>query len=80
VYLTASPENRVARIVKREGEDLAAVTAFTAERDRQDHDRYVRIYNIDNDNYNFADIVIDTDNIIPDQIAQLIIDSAEKIN
>jgi cytidylate kinase len=80
VYLTASPENRVARIVKREGEDIAAVAAFTAERDRQDHDRYVRIYNIDNDNYTFADIVIDTDNIVPDQIAQLIIDAAEKIN
>jgi cytidylate kinase len=80
VYLTAKPETRAARIVKREGEDLAAVAAFTEERDRQDHERYLRIYNIDNDNYEFADIVIDTDNILPDQIARLIIEAAEKIN
>jgi cytidylate kinase len=80
VFLTAKPETRAARIVKREGEDLAAVAAFTAERDRQDHERYLRIYNIDNDNYKFADIVIDTDNIVPDQIAQLIIEAAEKVN
>jgi cytidylate kinase len=80
VYLSAKPEIRAARIVKREGDDLAAVAAFTAERDRQDHDRYLRIYNIDNDIYNFADIVIDTDNILPDQISQLITDAAEKVN
>jgi cytidylate kinase len=80
VYLTAKPEIRAARIVKREGEDLAAVAAFTAERDLQDHNRYLRIYNIDNDNYNFADIIIDTDNILPDQIAKQIIDAAQTIN
>jgi cytidylate kinase len=80
VYLTANPEIRAARIAKREGGDIASVAAFTAERDRQDHDRYLRIYNIDNNDYKFIDLVIDADNLKPDQIAQLIVTAAEKIN
>jgi cytidylate kinase len=78
VYLRARPETRTARIVKREGGSFESVAAFTAERDRQDRERYLRIYNIDNDLYNFADLVIDTDEINADQIARLIIDEARK--
>jgi cytidylate kinase len=78
VYLKARPETRAERIKKREGGSLEAVAAFTAERDRQDHERYLRIYNIDNDNYSFADLVIDTDSLTPSQIASIIIAEAEK--
>ena len=79
VFLAAQPEIRAARIAKREGGAFDEVAVFTAERDRQDHDRYLRIYNIDNDNYGFADIIINTDSIGPDEIAQMIIEAAEKI-
>ena len=79
VYLTAKAAVRAERIIKREGGSFEDVAAFTAERDRQDHSRYIRIYNIDNDNYEFAGIVIDTDDLTPDAIAQIIIDAAEKI-
>ena len=80
VFLTAKPETRAARIVKREGDDAASVAAFTAERDRQDHERYLRIYNIDNDKFDFVNLVIDTDNLTPDEIAGLIISAAGKIS
>jgi cytidylate kinase len=76
VYLRAKPETRAKRIVRREGGDLAAVAAFTEERDRQDHGRYLRIYNIDNDNYDFVELIIDTDDMEPPQIADLIIRKA----
>ena len=79
VYLRAKAETRAARIVKREGGDLEAVAAFTAERDRQDNSRYIRIYNIDNYNYQFANLIIDTDNVTPDEIVNMIIEAAEKI-
>jgi cytidylate kinase len=78
VYLRARPENRAARIVKREGGDPAEVAAFTEERDRQDHRRYLRIYRIDNDRYDFADLVIDTDDLEPAQIADLIVRKAQE--
>jgi cytidylate kinase len=72
VYLRAKPEVRAQRIFQREGGNLEDIAAFTAERDRQDKERYLRIYEIDNDDYSFADIVIDTDTIEPLQIAELI--------
>jgi cytidylate kinase len=79
VYLSASAETRAKRITQREKGNLEEVAAFTAERDRQDHRRYMNIYHIDNDNYQFADLVIDTDTNDPETIARMIIASAEKI-
>ncbi|GHV93970.1 cytidylate kinase [Spirochaetia bacterium] len=78
VFLRAKPETRAERIVRREGGALESVAAFTAERDKQDHGRYLRIYNIDNNNYDFADLVIDTDDLTPPQIAELIIKKAQE--
>ena len=78
VYLTARPETRAKRIYNREEGDLQDIADFTAARDQQDHDRYMRIYNIDNDNYSFADLVIDTDNLNPSEIAELIIKELKK--
>jgi cytidylate kinase len=74
VYLEASPLIRAQRIMNREGGSLEEISAFTDERDRQDHARYLRIYNIDNDNYRFADLIIDTDNLTPREIVDKITD------
>jgi cytidylate kinase len=79
VYLTASADIRARRILQREGGNLDEVTAFTAERDRQDHLRYMHIYNIDNDNYQFAHLVINTDYNDPIAIVQMILTEVEKI-
>ena len=78
VFLTASLENRARRILGREGGILKDVMDFTAERDRQDHDRYKRIYGINNDDYSFVDLVINTDRIGPKEIAALIIAELHK--
>jgi cytidylate kinase len=78
VYLKARPETRVKRIVKREGGSIEEVASFTAERDRQDRERYLRIYNIDNDEYSFADLVIDTDDKDADTIVKLIVEAAKE--
>jgi len=76
IYLKASPIIRAGRIVKREGGDLNDVASFTENRDKQDHDRYFRIYGIDTENYNFADLIIDTDNLKPNQITEEIVKKA----
>ena len=80
VYLNASAQTRAERIVKREGGNIDEVAAFTAERDRQDHSRYLRIYNIDTDDYSFVDLVIETDDLSPREIADLIIEKARQID
>ena len=78
VYLEAGGQTRAARIVKREGGNLEEVAAFTAERDRQDYSRYLRIYNIDTGNYSFADLIIETDNVPPQEIVDRIVRKAQE--
>lgn len=72
VYLHADEEVRVRRIVQREGGDPAQIAVFTRERDRQDRERYLRLYDIDNDDYSVADLVIDTARYDPEGIADQI--------
>ncbi len=80
VYLKADPKVRFERIFKREGGNPVEIAAFTEERDRQDKERYLRIYGIDNDDYSFADIIIDTDTIEPMRISELIMNDLKERN
>jgi cytidylate kinase len=72
VYLKAEDDSRVRRIQKREGGNFDNVKAFTKERDTNDTARYKRIYNIDNNDYSFADLIIDTDKYMPQEIVEII--------
>ncbi len=61
VYLTASLPVRAERIARREAKSVVKAMAETIERDRLDRARYLALYGIDNDQYDFADLVIDTE-------------------
>lgn len=80
VYLFASDETRAKRILNREGGDLQKIKDFTAMRDSEDTRRYKKIYNIDNNDYSFSDLIIDTAKFNPDQIVELIIAELKKRN
>lgn len=73
VYLTATTEERARRIQKREGGTLSQRMEETRKRDENDSARYKRIYGIDNTDPSIADMVIETDELSPEQIASLII-------
>jgi CMP/dCMP kinase len=73
VFLDAPAEVRANRVMKREGGELVEVMRQTAERDLRDHNRYLRLYGINNDDYAFADLVIDTSLYSPDEITDLIV-------
>ncbi len=72
VYLASSLEVRAGRIHEREGADLADKLAFTKERDESDHERYLKIYGIDNDDLSDADLVINTELWKPDAIVRIV--------
>ncbi len=80
VYLFASDETRAKRILNREGGDLQKIKEFTAMRDSEDTRRYKKIYNIDNNDYSFSDLIIDTAKFNPGQIVELIIAELKKRN
>lgn len=74
VYLYASDETRARRVYNREGGDLQAIKDFTAMRDREDTARYKAFYGIDNNDYNFVDIIIDVNDKTPEEIVNIILD------
>jgi cytidylate kinase len=78
IYLLASDELRARRILNREGGDLEQIKSFTAMRDAEDSRRYMKLYGIDNNNYEFADIKIDTSCNVPDEIVQQVLDELMK--
>ncbi len=78
VYLNAPLEVRARRIQEREGGDLDTVIRETAERDRRDRERYMRLYNIDNDRYEFADLIVDTTNLSQQEVADRVVEEASR--
>lgn len=74
VYLYASDEVRANRVFTREGGDLKQIQEFTAMRDSEDSRRYKKLYDIDNNAYSFADVIIDTSKYTPEQIVRQILD------
>ncbi|MDR2481651.1 MAG: cytidylate kinase family protein [Spirochaetaceae bacterium] len=78
VYLEGKADTRAHRIVKREGGDFTAVKTFTKNRDKQDSERYLSLYTINNNEYQFADLIIDTDKYSAEETAALIIEAVEK--
>ena len=80
VYLYASDEVRANRVYTREGGDLEEIKKFTAMRDSEDSRRYKKLYNIDNNEYDFVDLFVDTSKYNPDQIVGLILEELKKKN
>ena len=73
VFLEASIETRAKRIVLREGGTFKQRYDETAARDESDTGRYKALYGIDNNQHDFADLIIDTALYDPDQIVDLIV-------
>jgi len=73
VYLTAGLHARAERIMMREGGDEASVRAFTQDRDEKDHQRYRRIYGIDNNDFSFADLIFNTERFDPASIVEILV-------
>ena len=79
VFLNASPEVRAGRIHQREGGSNEAVLIETEKRDKNDSARYKEIYNIDNNDFEFVDLVIRADRLNQYQIADIIITVAKSL-
>lgn len=78
IYLIASDDTRAKRILNREGGDLQEIKDFTAMRDKEDSARYMHLYKIDNNEYEFADLKIDTAARTPEMIVELVLSYLEK--
>ena len=82
VYLDAPEAVRVERIhgdPARSTKSIQEVRDETRERDLRDHNRYLRLYEINNDQYDFVDLLIDVSTLTPDEIADRIVAEARRV-
>lgn len=61
VYLYASAKVRARRISRREGRQWEHSLQDIELRDSRDRNRYLKLYGMDIDNYDFADLVVNTE-------------------
>ncbi len=77
IFLAASFDTRAKRISKREGKPLARVRAETRRRDARDIARYRKNYGINVNDLTGMDLVINTEQLTPQQVSALIVAAAK---
>lgn len=73
VYLFADAEVRYSRIAKREGKDLSTVRKETSLREELEKRRYQKFYSIDIEDWRIYDLIINSNRVSPEKIAEIII-------
>jgi predicted cytidylate kinase len=73
VYLDAEPRARAERVAEREGKDPDAVLAEMLEREASEVKRYRAYYDIDITDMSVYDLVVDTTDISPEEVAARIV-------
>lgn len=75
IHMDASPAVRMQRVGLREGETLEQATAKTVERQNSEARRYRQWYGIDISDLSVYDMVINTDDMDPDQVLEVILEA-----
>jgi predicted cytidylate kinase len=78
VYLGASPEVRLKRVGIRDGESPEDVYRHTIERQSSEAKRYKMYYDIDIEDKSVYDLILDTDDMEPDQVVDRILKGIEE--
>ncbi len=74
IKLTASEETRAKRVAKREKISLKEAKEYVAKKDMQNVERYSEIYGININDDSIFDIIINTENKSPEEIADKIVE------
>ena len=78
IYLEASPETRIRRVGIREGESPEEVYRHTIERQSSEAKRYKMYYDIDIEDRSVYDLILNTDDLDPDQVVDRILKGIEE--
>jgi predicted cytidylate kinase len=77
IWLAANINERAKRIAERENENPEDIAKRIQEREQSEKERYRVIYDIDFDDRFIYDLVIDTSDIMPEEIVKIILDQLE---
>ncbi|MGB1585912.1 MAG: (d)CMP kinase [Thermoplasmatota archaeon] len=79
VWLTCEPEERLRRILERDGGDLDAQRAKTLAREASEADRYQRYYGADLNDLTIYDLVLDSTSMTPEALAQAVLATKQSL-
>jgi predicted cytidylate kinase len=77
IYLSASPEVRMRRVGIREEESFEDACRKTIERQASEAKRYKMYYDIDIDDRSVYDLIIETDDLTPEEVLDRILKAVE---
>jgi len=78
IYLEATPEIRIKRVGLRDGESFDEVYRHMIERQSSEAKRYKMYYNIDIEDKSVYDLIINTDDLDPEQVVDRILRGIEE--
>ncbi len=78
IWIDCEEDERVRRIINREGGDFFERRNEMRERERSEKRRYMKFYGINLDDKSIYDIVIDSTNLTPEQVLNKILEELRK--
>jgi predicted cytidylate kinase len=78
VWLTAKDSERFIRVSKRDSSSIEEIKKYVLKKDEQNIERYMKIYNIDITDHSMFDLELDTTDLTPEQVANIIIKEYKK--
>lgn len=79
VWLVATEDERIRRLVERDGGDRQSQADDMADRVRREQDRYGRYYGIDLADLSIYDIVLDSTSTPPDELRDRVLQAMEPL-
>jgi cytidylate kinase len=76
-YVDCSPDERARRVAAREGISIARARRENREREQVERTRYLALYSIDIEDLSIYDLVLDSEALGPDELADRIVAAAE---
>lgn len=75
VLLTATDQTRAQRLAKREDEPVREILQDMRARDASEAKRYEELYDLDPEDPDLYDLVVDTEDLGPDEVAETVLDA-----
>lgn len=69
IFIYATPEKRISRVLEREGGSFENISVLLKERENSEKKRYMEFYGIDVDSTTCYDLVIESDDITAEEVA-----------
>jgi CMP/dCMP kinase len=80
VWIVCDEDERIRRLVQRDGGDAQSQAASMADRETRERDRYLRYYGADLSDLSLYDLVCDSTSVAPDELRDRVLEALSAAN